>query len=66
MMVCMKRTMRRANFHLYDDQIAELKLMSERTGFTVAELIRRAVDTALAKETRRSIERRRDARKDRE
>jgi len=41
--VCMKRV----NFHLTDRQIKALQQESKRTGLSVAELIRRAVDAFL-------------------
>lgn len=44
--VCMQRV----NFHLTEDQVARLKALSEKTGLSVAELIRRAVDALLAKQ----------------
>ena len=43
--VCMKRV----NFHLTDRQIKALQQESKRTGLSVAELIRRAVDALLEK-----------------
>jgi len=43
--VCMKRV----NYHLTEDQIARLKAIAEKTGLSVAELIRRAVDALLGK-----------------
>ena len=38
--ICMKRV----NYHLTEMQIKQLKELSMRTGLTVAELIRRAID----------------------
>jgi predicted DNA-binding protein len=39
--------MKRVNYHLTDGQIARLRALSEKTGLTVAELIRRAIDAYL-------------------
>ena len=39
----------RVNYHLTEQQIAALKKLSARTGITVAELIRRAVDAYISK-----------------
>lgn len=36
--------MKRVGYHLTDKQIARLKAVSEESGLTVADLIRRAVD----------------------
>lgn len=44
--------MQRVNYHLTDGQVAALKAMSERTGLTVAELIRRAIDAYLKRDAR--------------
>jgi predicted DNA-binding protein len=35
---------KRVNYHLTEQQIERLRKMSEQTGLTVAELIRRAID----------------------
>jgi len=43
--VCMKRV----NYHLTDSQIKALRQESEKSGLSVAELIRRAVDALLEK-----------------
>jgi hypothetical protein len=49
--VCIIYTpMQRINFHLTKEQIAQLRRLSKRTGLTVAELIRRAVDEFLKQE----------------
>lgn len=37
----------RVNYHLTDSQLAALRKRSSKTGLTVAELIRRAVDAYL-------------------
>jgi len=39
--------MQRVNFHLTELQVAALRKLSQQTGLTVAELIRRAVDDFL-------------------
>lgn len=39
--------MKRVNFHLTDKQIAALRKLSKKTGLTVSELVRRAVDAYL-------------------
>lgn len=39
----------RVNFHLAKEQIDRLRAESKRTGLSVAELIRRAVDAYLAR-----------------
>lgn len=36
--------MKRVNYHLTEQQIAELQRLHEQTGLPVAEMIRRAVD----------------------
>lgn len=50
--VCMIRV----NYHLTERQLSRLKAEAERTGLSVAELIRRAVDAMLGKveKTRRT------------
>ena len=40
-------TMKRVNYHLTEEQIRRLQSLAERTGLTVAEIIRRAVDEYL-------------------
>ncbi len=48
--------MKRVNYHLTEQQIAELQDLHEKTGLAVAEMIRRAVDAYIElekeKETR--------------
>jgi hypothetical protein len=39
----------RVNFHLTDRQLKRLRAESRRTGLSVAELIRRAVDAAMVR-----------------
>jgi predicted DNA-binding protein len=51
--------MNRVNFHLTDEQRDRLRSLSERTGLTVAELIRRAVDAYLEKEEKKAGKRER-------
>lgn len=36
--------MKRVNFHLTEVQIKKLKTLSKKTGLSVAEIIRRAID----------------------
>jgi Arc/MetJ-type ribon-helix-helix transcriptional regulator len=45
--------MKRVNYHLTEEQIAWLDATSERTGLSVAELIRRAVDAMREREEKR-------------
>lgn len=40
--------MKRVNIHLTKNQLCLLKALSEKTGLSVAELVRRAIDTYLA------------------
>jgi hypothetical protein len=40
-------TMKRVNYHLTEDEIDRLQSFSAKTGLTVAEIIRRAVDEYL-------------------
>lgn len=42
--------MKRTNLHLTDLQIKSLRKLSKKTGLTVAELVRRAVDQFLLQE----------------
>jgi predicted DNA-binding protein len=42
--------MKRTNIHLTIPQLEQLKLLVEKTGLCVAELIRRAVDEYIRKE----------------
>jgi predicted DNA-binding protein len=44
----------RVNYHLTEGQLKRLKALSERTGLSVAELIRRAVDGMLRREGKRA------------
>ena len=41
--------MKRVNYHLPEQVIGRLKAEAKRTGLTVAEIIRRAIDTYLEK-----------------
>ena len=41
--------MKRVNYHLTELQIAVLKKLSEETGISVAELIRRFIDEGIAR-----------------
>lgn len=45
--------MKRVNYHLTELQIKGLAKLSEDTGLSVAELIRRAIDALLKKEAKR-------------
>jgi predicted DNA-binding protein len=40
---------KRTNIHLAEEQIKRLRALSDKTGATVAELIRRAIETYLKK-----------------
>lgn len=42
--------MKRVNYHLTDMQIKQLRELSKRTGLSVAELIRRAIDEYVKKQ----------------
>ena len=42
--------MQRVNHYLSEKQVAELRRLSEQTGLSLAELIRRAVDVFLLQE----------------
>lgn len=44
----------RVNYHLTEEQISRLKALSEKTGLSVAELIRRAVDAYLEQDEKRA------------
>lgn len=46
--------MKRINIHLTDLQIKELKKLSDNTGISVSELVRRAIDEYLRKQKERS------------
>ena len=46
-------TMKRVNYHLTEEQIRRLQSLAERTGLTVAEIIRRAVDEYLDRREKR-------------
>jgi len=41
--------MKRVNYHLTDEQIKRLKEIAKKTGLSVAELIRRAIDKCVKK-----------------
>lgn len=45
--------MKRVNYHLTDLQADKLRALSKKTGLSVAELIRRAVDEYLEKTKKR-------------
>ena len=42
--------MKRVNYHLTEKQIERLKELSDRTGLTAAELVRRAIDEYVKKQ----------------
>jgi predicted DNA-binding protein len=44
--------MKRVNYHVTTKQFESLQQLSEKTGLSVAELIRRAIDNYLKKEQR--------------
>jgi hypothetical protein len=44
--------MQRVNYHLAEKQLDSLRKLSDKTGLTVAELIRRAVDDFLERNRR--------------
>lgn len=44
--------MQRINFYLSEKQIASLKALSKKTGLSVSELVRRAIDAYLKKEAK--------------
>jgi len=39
--------MKRVNFHLTESQLSKLKKLAKKTGLSVAELVRRAIDKFL-------------------
>lgn len=45
--------MKRINVHLADMQIKKLKQLSDNTGMSVAEIVRRAIDEYLGKQERK-------------
>jgi hypothetical protein len=45
--------MKRTNFHITDQQLAALRGLAEKTGLTVAELVRRAIDDYLKREEKK-------------
>jgi predicted DNA-binding protein len=46
--------MKRVNYHLTEEQIKRLQNLANKTGLTVAEIIRRAVDEYLDKKHRKT------------
>lgn len=42
--------MKRSNYHLTEKQIERLRELSEQTGLTAAELVRRAIDEYVKKQ----------------
>ena len=49
-------TMKRVNYHLTEDEINRLQGLAEKTGLSVAEIIRRSVDEYLDKKEKRMKE----------
>jgi len=47
--------MKRVNYHLTEEQIGRLQSLSGKTGLTVAEIIRRAVDEYLDRKERENM-----------
>ena len=45
----------RVNIHLTEQEIGKLKQESKRTGLTVAELVRRAIDKALKGKSEKNL-----------
>lgn len=45
--------MKRVNYHLADLQVKKLKELSDNTGMSVAEIVRRAIDDYLKKQSRK-------------
>lgn len=43
----------RTNFHLSEKQLDGLRRLAEKTGLSVAELVRRAIDVLLEREARK-------------
>jgi len=50
------RTMKRVNYHLTEDQIKRLQGLAQKTGLSVAEIIRRAVDEFLDRKEKKMKE----------
>jgi predicted DNA-binding protein len=47
--------MKRVNYHLTEEEITRLQALSNKTGLSVAEIIRRAVDEYLDRKERKSM-----------
>ena len=47
--------MKRVNYHLAEEQIKRLQGLGEKTGLSVAEIIRRAVDEYLDRKERKNM-----------
>ena len=50
-------TMKRVNYHLTEEQIKRLQVLSDNTGLSVAETIRRAVDEYLDRKEEKTLRR---------
>ncbi len=50
------QTMKRVNYHLTEEQIKRLQSLGEKTGLSVAEIIRRAVDEYLDRKEKKMRE----------
>ena len=48
-------TMKRVDYHLTEEEITRLQTFSNKTGLSVAEVIRRAVDDYLDRKERRNV-----------
>lgn len=46
-------TMKRINVHLTEKEIQDLRTLAKKSGLTVSEIIRRAIDLFLGKERRK-------------
>ncbi len=49
------QTMKRVNYHLTEAEITRLQTLSNKTGLSVAEIIRRAVDEYLDRKERKNM-----------
>ena len=50
------QTMKRVNYHLTEAEITRLQALSNKTGLSVAEIIRRAIDEYLDRKERKNME----------
>ena len=49
------QTMKRVNYHLTEAEITRLQALSNKTGLSVAEIIRRAIDEYLDRKERKNM-----------